>query len=798
MRMNKELGDLLNKLLDPPKEPPPEQEDPQVSGESRRLVGVIARGVDEHYQPPETSPPERPAPQHEPVVVPPPVSHFAPGPSQEPAVRMRDRLEESTLPKPDEEKKPHKIMDLTPRQPVKKKQETAVKKQEMPAPEKPLRPLRRNIPHIVVPDELPPDIPRDTSFLEERREAAEREAARELLVRTRAEQIREQLRRKREEQEQGEEIFPGLETSPETEPEEIPETEPETEEFLEPEPEIVPEFGLEALPEIEPEEIPETEPETEEFLEPEPEILPEFGRETLPEVEPEEIPETEPETEEFLEPELEMISEDEQEPEELPEPEEIPAPETLPEETPHLRHLPELTVEEKPSFRERIQKWLHKTPPAKADEDAVEEPEPAEETWQPELAPGVDLIGDAGEDETLELTTLEDADELPADAVPETPPMPEPIEDLAEDSYPEPEEIPETPPMPENAEEFPEEELPLPDVDMPGDAEKFPEEELPLPDVDMPEDAEEFPEETGEDAASGEDSLQDAAETSEPERPSVLSFTSETERQFVDEVLPGEQKKVSLRSLLREALDESAEELAEIRAEPIPEVPESAPAAKLRFWRRNSYFVVGILCFLLALVGLVSCVRAGMRWTSRFMGGDSLRSTLEAALYPAVVVDLPAFENVDELPAENALSAAIMDILMYDDLSGYSRSFDMLTIPETDVTDRAERIFGKRYEAGNSLHAAGETFYYDSENSCYNVPASPVIFSYFPEVDSIRRSGDTYVASVRYCSDTAQWQSRSENFSDYGEKTVEVTLEETDDTYRIVRMVIETGKENAD
>ena len=113
----------------------------------------------------------------------------------------------------------------------------------------------------------------------------------------------------------------------------------------------------------------------------------------------------------------------------------------------------------------------------------------------------------------------------------------------------------------------------------------------------------------------------------------------------------------------------------------------------------------------------------------------------------------------------------------------------MISIPALDVLKRADEMFGTKLSGEfTTLYAAGETFYYDGATGCYNVPAAPVIFSYAPEVQEIRRSEDTYTVTVAYRSDTAQWQQRSENFDAAGEKTMEITLEKDGDDYRIVRI----------
>ena len=123
--MSKELDAMFNSLLqeisDQEKklpEPPPASEDAQ------RRAEQIAQDVEDDGSwqiPPEEPKPVRPKPLHAPVIVPPPISHFTDEPSQNPAVRMRDRLEEDALPKPDTTRKPTQIRTASGTVPKKKK-----------------------------------------------------------------------------------------------------------------------------------------------------------------------------------------------------------------------------------------------------------------------------------------------------------------------------------------------------------------------------------------------------------------------------------------------------------------------------------------------------------------------------------------------------------------------------------------------------------------------------------------------------------------------------------------------------
>ena len=89
----------------------------------------------------------------------------------------------------------------------------------------------------------------------------------------------------------------------------------------------------------------------------------------------------------------------------------------------------------------------------------------------------------------------------------------------------------------------------------------------------------------------------------------------------------------------------------------------------------------------------------------------------------------------------------------------------------------------------DTQHAASESFVYDAQSNCFNVPAEPMIFSYSPEIKKIQRNGDTYEVTVMYRGDVADWQKNSRNFQSGTTKTMQATIEKKSTGYRIVRLV---------
>ncbi len=673
--MSKQIDNLLDSLIKEidakdgqpaPKEPKSTRKEPKpASDEARGRAEAIAKGVNKSYRrPPEPVRRSIPAPHIKPVVEPDPVSHFTDGPSADPAIRMHDRLDESTLPAPDAERRPNQIMDIDGKSKKRRRRRNSGAR-SIPAPtEAP----KRRIPHINVPDELPPDV---GNAPYQPPEEPEPDAEREAIVRSRAEKIREQLKKRT------------LEETPIIPP-------PSSEEI---------DDMISDLEQSEPSAGAKQKENNSIFA---------YLHQVL-----------------GVEDEPEVPDEDE-----IPEETERPrwfndAPASVP-----MQHMAdgedtyddnEAEFDEDDAAFEGETSGLHYLD----DEEEIEE-----KRDNPIVSFFKNLFGkkNAAQDET------DGEDTFDEDAYDEDTPDDEDFEKFAEQDLAE---------------------------------ENFADSDVTAADSDSSEDSENY------------GSL---ADFRDPELDEIMEeFENDPDLQVP--------QKKSDNSFFREAFDESAEEIAEMKAEPIPQ-PGEESGAKPRSLSRNSYFIAGVLVFVLALVGLITVASGIAKAAGMFFGGGSLKNQLQQALYPVAVVDVPAFNEPAELTADGALSAAIVDILMHDDLSGYTETFDMIAVPAEDILERGRQMFGVDVQTKlSTLHAAGESFVYDETTGCYNVPTAPMIFSYSPEIQNVKRSGDTYEVTVVYNSDVADWQEHSRNFTEGNTKTMQATIEKKSSGYRIVRLV---------
>lgn len=767
-----DINDLLSGLLG--EQPRPKQEKkpapapvqetkrPAASEKSRQRVEELLRSVElENCQRKAAAPQKRgdmTIPKRDPVPVPPPVSHFTDEPSQNPAVRMRDRLDETALPMLDSERKPNQIIPPKPRtEPPKKKrkkrpapqqtaenraevQPEAVKSADIPAPAAP----KKKIMHINVPDELPPDIPREIPAAETGfAEPEPREAKLKIMHINVPDELPPDIPRE----------IPV--------PEEIP-AEPVSADIPAPSqpkrriPHIV-------IPDELPPDIPQDASEADEIRRKISAI--QASADAAPAQQEEAVQYDAHEQEilrraESIKAQIRLAMEEIQA---VPEVEEdeldaLPEADTAAEQ-PDEAEIPEEIPKKAKSgglFRRKTEEPAYDAPDADAAPEAVTEPEIPAEPQAPEVPKAPRLRHLSAVDEPKEKSGLlgfsrKKKQNLTAD-VTSAASEAEIMAILGEN--------PDPMPAPEKRGLFRRREK-IVLIPEPVEYDDVPEDPI------SPDEAESVP---------------DTAESPQLPEPEEMQSNEET-------VLDQVPEPKGIGASIRAALDENVQELADVKAEVLPD-DGGQSGSRIRRLRRRSYFIAGILCSALALVGIGTCVVLAAQAIRNFAGSSSLTQELEDVVYPAVVVDLPDFENAADAAPETLLSAAVIDLVMFGDLSGYSEAFDVISVPAEDIRTRANSMFGIEITGDyETLYAAGELFFYDETTGCYNVPSAPVIFSYAPEITEIRRSDDVYTLTVAYRADMAQWQERSENFSHMGEKTMEITVEKHDGNYRIVRMM---------
>lgn len=227
----------------------------------------------------------------------------------------------------------------------------------------------------------------------------------------------------------------------------------------------------------------------------------------------------------------------------------------------------------------------------------------------------------------------------------------------------------------------------------------------------------------------------------------------------------------SIKRMFGEALDETNEDLAELTVEqPEPDAPMENPEGI----RRKLYYLFGIVLSLLAIVGLISTVNFSVRVVKNFADNTQQKNEFAKFIYPIVICDPAPFNQTVKLRNDTMLTAAIWDIILYEDKSKYEADFDMIIVPEVDIEQHATKLFGPGLSFEHlSLLNADVQFYYDESIKSYRVPSNPKYFTYSPYIEEVSRVGDRYTLVVGYVSPTPAWLTLTSDDEPEPEKYVE-------------------------
>ncbi len=239
----------------------------------------------------------------------------------------------------------------------------------------------------------------------------------------------------------------------------------------------------------------------------------------------------------------------------------------------------------------------------------------------------------------------------------------------------------------------------------------------------------------------------------------------------------------SIRKMFDDALDEQSEELAELTmAEPEPEMPDLGKGGK-----RKGYLILGALIIILAVIGLISTVSFTVDKVKAFADNTQQKTEFARFIYPVVICDPAPFGQSVKLRSDTVITAAIWDIILYEDKSKYDSDFDMIIVPELDVEQHAAKLFGTGLSIKHqSILGADVQFYYNEDIKSYRIPANPKYFTYSPYIEDITRVGESYTITVGYVSPTPAWLTLTGDETPKPEKYVNYIVQKRGDEYTLL------------
>ena len=235
-------------------------------------------------------------------------------------------------------------------------------------------------------------------------------------------------------------------------------------------------------------------------------------------------------------------------------------------------------------------------------------------------------------------------------------------------------------------------------------------------------------------------------------------------------------------NILDSALDEDISEISEMS-----EVEESTSEAAKSGSKSAFHFIVGLIFIVLAAIGLVSTVSFVSGKVKNIIDNTDQKNEFAKFIYPVVICDPPGFDANTKLKNETIISAAVWDIILYEDKSRYELDFDYYIVPQVDIEQHAAKLFGSGLTINHMTIASADiSFYYDGEISSYRIPENPKFFTYSPYIDSISKVGESYTLTVGYVSPTPAWLTLTSDEAPLPEKYVDYVVQKRGNNYTLV------------
>ena len=194
----------------------------------------------------------------------------------------------------------------------------------------------------------------------------------------------------------------------------------------------------------------------------------------------------------------------------------------------------------------------------------------------------------------------------------------------------------------------------------------------------------------------------------------------------------------------------------------------------------------------LALVGVGTIVFLSIRLTSTVLDNSSEKTMFEDIIRPVVMFNPVPFEKATDIEMPNLLTYSLWSTLMGEKQNTYQFGENSeLIVPASDLDVAAAKLFGPDVKLVHQSFGDFETLYYfDDENSVYNVPTNAQIYVYTPSVEEITKNGDFYELNVGYIPPGLSWKTdfRGGKGVPAPERYMVFVMQKTKDSYSIVKV----------
>ena len=211
-------------------------------------------------------------------------------------------------------------------------------------------------------------------------------------------------------------------------------------------------------------------------------------------------------------------------------------------------------------------------------------------------------------------------------------------------------------------------------------------------------------------------------------------------------------------------------------------------------------FPIGLFLSVFAVIGLVTVVIAGINGVKYAITKAKNIDEYNKMLIPVVMNDPDMFDDISQADMGQLLDISIWSILKSDiSPDTYEYKDGNMIIPEKDVTDEFEKLFGtERAPEHSTVSGYGYDFEYNAAEKIYSIPLTGVEPTFTPKVVDVEKKSNTIVLTVAYLASDGWAQSSDGSMvAPEPSKYVKVTLREKDGNHYISAMQMTSTPETA-
>lgn len=168
--------------------------------------------------------------------------------------------------------------------------------------------------------------------------------------------------------------------------------------------------------------------------------------------------------------------------------------------------------------------------------------------------------------------------------------------------------------------------------------------------------------------------------------------------------------------------------------------------------RQRLFFGFAVIVVLLAIVGLITCVRLAVTGIHSLVDSTALKNEFTQFILPAVANDISSFGSEAEISNSAKVNCSVWRVLLGKDYDFFPRTESgEYLIPEYDVGVACKELFGSGASvAHQSVGYGNARFVYDESRHVYICGRNLRNLSYAPRISEMTESNGVYTLTVEY------------------------------------------------